>query len=123
LIAKVVVFLGVHRMIPDGRKANADGIPQNNDQRTASSSPNNITVSVHGLEMRKVGSMNRYVALQQYQHDLEENIECCDEHTPHTARPLRTESCLHGNSHKLDAHDSEALLSCAVFEDGVEVCH
>jgi hypothetical protein len=73
--------------------------------------------------MRKVGLMSRYVALQQYQHDLEENIECCDERTPHTARPLHTESCLHGNSHKLGAHDSEALLSYAVFEYGVEACH
>jgi hypothetical protein len=39
------------------------------------------------------------------------------------ARPLRTESSLYGNSHKLGARDLEALLFCAAFEHGVEVYH
>lgn len=55
-----------HRMILYGRKANADGISQNNDQLSASSSPNNVTETVHGLEIRKVGLMIGFVALLQY---------------------------------------------------------
>jgi hypothetical protein len=51
------------------------------------------------------------------------NIECCDEHTPHMARPLHTDSYLRDNSHKLGARDLEALLIYAVFEHSVEVYH
>lgn len=59
--------------------------------------------------MTELGSMTVFVALLQLSCGLGKNIERCDEHTPGMVRPLRIESFLHGNSHKLGARDLEAL--------------
>jgi hypothetical protein len=64
-----------------------------------------------------------FVALLQYWHGLEKNIECCDEHIPRMAHSLHTESCLHGNPYRLGGRDLEALLFCAAFECDVEGYH
>lgn len=65
------------------------------------------------------GSWN--VAVLFYHPYLEKNMECCDGHTLHMARPLRTDFCRYDNPRKLGARGLAARLFCAAFEDGVEV--
>jgi hypothetical protein len=101
LIVEVVEVLGAHRTFLCGRKANADGICQNKYQSTFFSFPNKINLTFQGLGITEMLSMIEFVALLQYWRGLGKNIERCDEHTPYMVRPLRTESYLYGNLHKL----------------------
>lgn len=107
LIVKVMEVLGAHRTFLYGGKANADEISQNNDQSSIFYLPSGMSLAFQDLGITEM-VLIEFVALQ-YCRGLGKNSERCDEHTRRMVRPLRTESYLCGNPHKLWARALEAL--------------